>query len=473
VIVQLQRALVCAIVSLCAVVGGSREAAGQAVAPASDSVGAADTITDRGVSMLTRSRRSRLAISSGKTYNRIEGLAVHLGPVFSDTVGPLLVGIDLFGILRSADTFRWDGANVGHLARTEIRSLGPRAVGLTLSAYDIVDAVEDWQMPKGEAGLAAFLFHRDYRDHLGRHGGSGTATFYAGSRTRVELSLADERWSSGGVRQVLTLLRNNHAWRANPVVDDGHARLATVRAQVDTRNDPRLPWYGWLATAEYERGSATLDQLGPTSPVARLAAPSRTRYGRLLMDVRRYNRISPETQLNLRLVAGGWLHGDELPLQRRVSVGGPATIPGVDFRDVLGTDVGMCSDTLLPAGAPAQCERVLLLQAEYRDELPFRPGTIFGGTPIRIRSAALTLRPTLVVFADVGRGWLLPPRGGAAPAAPPRELVYSTRRIPPLETFRTDVGLGVDLGLFGVYVAKSVSEGSEAANVILRARGRF
>jgi hypothetical protein len=191
------------------------------------------------------------------------------------------------------------------------------------------------------------------------------------------------------------------------------------------------------------------------------------------MDVRRYSRISPETQLNLRLVAGGWLHGDELPLQRRFSVGGPATIPGVDFRDVLGTDVGTCSDTLLPAGAPAQCERVLLLQAEYRDDLPFRPGTIFGGTPIRIRSAALTLRPTLVLFADVGRGWLLPPRGGGAPAAPPRELVYSTRRIPPLETFRTDVGLGVDLGLFGVYVAKSVSEGGEPANVILRARGRF
>ena len=472
--VHFHRALVCTIVGLSAVVADARTVAAQTTAPMRDSIATADTTADDGaVRLLTPPRRSRLAISSGKTYNRVEGLAVHIGPVFSDTVAAALVSIDLFGTLRSADTFRWDGANVGHFARTEIRSLGPRAVGLTLSAYDMVDAVEDWQMPKGEAGIAAFLFHRDYRDHFGRHGGSASLTVHAGSRTRVDMTLADERWSSRRVRQVLTVLRNNHSWRANPAVDDGHARLATLRAHVDTRNDPRSPWYGWLASAEYERGSATLGQFGPTSPVARFAAPLRTRYGRLLIDVRRYSRISPETQLNLRLVAGGWLHGDELPLQRRFSMGGPATIPGVDFREVLGTDVGTCSDTLLPAGAPAQCERMLLFQAEYRDELPFRPGTIFGGTPIRIRSAALTLRPTLVAFADVGRGWLVPARGGAAAAAPPRGLVYSTRRIPPLETFRTDVGLGVDLGLFGVYVAKSVSERGEPANVILRARGRF
>jgi hypothetical protein len=48
----------------------------------------------------------------------------------------------------------------------------------------------------------------------------------------------------------------------------------------------------------------------------------RTTYDRVFLDVRRYNRVSAEGQLNLRVVAGGWLSGDELPLQRRFSLVG-------------------------------------------------------------------------------------------------------------------------------------------------------
>jgi hypothetical protein len=116
-------ALASVLVCLYALTSISRSAAAQDAARIPDSIGVADTIADRGIiRLLTQPRRSRLAISSGKTYNRVEGLPVYFGPVFTDTVGPLLVGIDVFGILRSADTFRWDGGNVGHLVRTELRS---------------------------------------------------------------------------------------------------------------------------------------------------------------------------------------------------------------------------------------------------------------------------------------------------------------------------------------------------------------
>jgi len=88
------------------------------------------------------------------------------------------------------------------------------------------------------------------------------------------------------------------------------------------------------------------------------------------------------------------------------------------------------------------------------------------------------LNPALVVFADAGRGWLLDPRsndvrvdGVALPS--PEDLVYSAWTIPPLRTFRTDIGVGVDLGLFGIYVAKSLSESGEPVNIFLRARRRF
>jgi hypothetical protein len=234
---------------------------------------------------------------------------------------------------------------------------------------------------------------------------------------------------------------------------------------------------------EYELGTGRIDEFGTTSWHARAATSSDPQYGRLFVDARRYFRLSPSKQLNARVVLGGWVHGDELPLQRRLSVSGVGTIPGIDFREPsLGPDVGQCSNAPAPAGDPAQCERALLAQLEYRIALPFRPGSIIGRT-VRIRSRAFTLNPTLVVFADAGRGWLLDPRPGnivldsppdaPQPTPPARDLIYSASAIPPLGTFRTDIGIGVDLGLFGIYAAKSLSESGEPVNIFLRARRRF
>jgi hypothetical protein len=425
--------------------------------------------------------RLRFAISSGKTYNRVEGLPVHLGPTISAPLRESRLSLDVHGIIRSANTFYWDGANLGHLVRADVQPMSGRGLGFTASAYDIVDAVEDWQMPRGEAGIATFLFHRDYRDHYGRHGAAAVATYYLGENTRLSASFANERWTARQVRQVLTVLRNNHEWRPNPVVDEGRARLFTLDWRTDSRNDPRTPSSGWLSRAEYEYGDVDIERFGPTSFAARFDAQTDPSYGRLLLDVRRYNRIGPSTQINLRAVAAGWLHGDELPLQRRLSVGGVATIPGFDFRKVTGQpDAATCSDDFQRPGTPAQCERVLLLQAEYREELPWRPGTIFSGTPLRVRSAALTLRPVFVAFADVGRGWLVRRRDDPGFVLlddivlfPPRDLVYSRGSIPPPNTFMADVGIGIDVGLFGVYVAKALSESGEPVNLLLRARSRF
>lgn len=454
--------------------GAQEERLPPRTAPADTVVAIPDTA---GFSIGLSRRRVRLVVGSGKTYNRVEGLAVHAGPAFTDSSSMMRLSLEAFGILRSANTFSWDSQNLGHHVAVDLRTLSGRGPALRITGYDVVAPVEDWQMPRGEAGIATFLFHRDYRDHYGRHGVSATASYILDERFQVDAGFADERWSSLAVRQVFTVLRNNHQWRANPVLDNGRARLITARGVVDTRNDPRNPATGWLARVEYERGKFEIDAFGAASPVARFDSSSRSRYGRGLADIRRYNRISPASQLNFRVVAGGWLHGGELPLQRRFSVGGAATIPGVHFRDTgISPDVLTCSAGDAPAGAPAQCERMLLLQTEYREELPIRPGTIFGGTPLRIRSASLTLRPVLVAFADVGRGWLLPARSGSTPApeaTASRDLIYSTKRIPPLSTFSADFGVGVDLGLLGVYVAKSISESGEPMNLILRAHARF
>jgi outer membrane protein assembly factor BamA len=241
-----------------------------------------------------------------------------------------------------------------------------------------------------------------------------------------------------------------------------------ARANIDTRNDHINPSTGWLILAEYERGSGRLTDAGPTSPLARPSIPSELKYGRILLDLRRYNRLSPTTWINARLVAGGWLHGDQLPLQRRFSVGGIGTIPGFDFREFQpGTvDVSQCSDGgPPPPGNPAQCERVALAQLEYRNELHYSFFDFLNARPIRLRGIGFTVEPTAVAFVDAGRGWLVGPPSGT--------LQYSSRSVPRFGTFRTDVGLGLDLGILGVYVAKAVSSPKEPANVFLRVHRRF
>jgi hypothetical protein len=427
-----------------------------------------DTAADRLGLWARTSRASGLVLSSGKAYNRVEGLPVYIGPVFHDSVGAAELNASVMGIIRSADTFHWDSQNLGHRIAAEMRVGRGRGYGLGVSSYDVMTPVEPWQLPDPDAALAAFFWHRDFRDYFNRHGGKATATFNMSTRSSLSADWSDERWSSPRERSVFTIFGNGKAWRANPVVDAGRFHLGVLRANIDTRNNEDNPSTGWLIVAEYERGSGRPTDLGPASPLARPIVTPQVTYGRGLVDVRRYNRLSPTTWVNARLVLGGWLNGDDLPLERRFSVGGVGTVPGLDFRKYEpGTvDVSQCSDGgQPPPGNPAQCERVALAQLEYRNELHSSLFDFLNARPIRLRGIGFTVQPTVVAFVDAGRGWLV--------GQPSGTLVYSSNSFPRFGTFRTDVGLGLDLGLIGIYVAKAVSSPDEPANVFLRVHRRF
>src|SRR4051794_16884189 len=414
------------------------------------------------------SRNSGLILTTGKTYNRVEGLPVYFGPAFHDSIGAADINGSMMGIIRSANTFHWDSQNLGHRVGVEARVGRGRGYGLGVSSYDVMTAVETWRVPDPDAALAAFFGHRDFRDYFNRHGAKATAIFNMSARSSLSADWSDERGSAVSGRRVFSVFGNGSAWRANPVVDAGRFHLGVVRADVDTRNDPDNPSTGWLIVAEYERGSGRITDVAPTSPLARVAVPGPVTYGRALVDLRRYNRLSPTTWLNARVVLGGWLHGDDLPLERRFSVGGLGTVPGVDFRkfDPGIVDVSQCGDgSAPPAGNPGQCERVALAQLEYRNELHSSFFDFLNARPIRLRGIGFTVRPTAVAFVDAGRGWLV--------GQPSGTLQYSSRSFPRFGTFGTDVGLGLDLGIFGVYAAKSVSSPKEPANVFLRVRRRF
>ena len=411
----------------------------------------------------TRHARNRSAIrlTSGGTYNRVEGLPVHFGPVLRQRTPWGRVNAEAFGIYRSARDFRWDPENIGHDARLEVAAGDERGVGLGGRLYDVVAPVEDWKISDGENGFSSFFLHRDFRDHYDRHGAEVFVRAFAGEDVELRFGLSDERWGDRRVRDPWTLFRDDDGWRENPFMEEGRFHLGVASLLVDTRNDESHPWAGWYLRTEVERGTGVVTR--PNTSSTRELLPGATDWVRGFLDVRRYNRLAPNTQLNARLVLGGWLGGGPLPLERRLSLGGPGTLEGYDFRkDALPTMT--CTD---PAaieaqprfGTPAECERIALVQLEYRQDLSL---ALDLGTNGRFRTRRAG---QWVLFANSGRGWTVGPRIG--------ERQYGASDFPDLSTFRTDLGAGVDFGILGLYVAKSVSDGSEKPNFLVRLRRRF
>ena len=425
------------------------------------------TTVDLG-SILYDRDRGGLKISSAKTYNRVEGLPVYIGPTYKGRIGRADLSIEALGIIRSSNKFHWDAQNLGHRLTADVRLGRRRGIAVGGSTFDEVSKIESWQLTEPDGGLAAFFLKRDYFDWFGRHGGRVYASAFDSDYASLTMGYSSERWSSRSDRDVFTLFRSGESWRANPLINDGLAHVFDVDIRFDTRNRPLRPLAGWFVNAQYEYGSGDLEFGGrPFGPDDIATDVRPVSYGRAFFDVRRYNRISPRRQLNGRLVLGGWLHGDPLPLQRRLSVGGIGTIPGFDFRESgLEPDVGQCSlESQSFPGRPALCERVVLTQLEYRHELVSELFDIFNRNGIRVRGATFRVKPTAVAFVDGGRGWRIGARDG--------DLTYPSGSFPGFGTWRTDVGLGLDLGIAGMYVAKAVSEAEEPANFFVRIRGRF
>jgi hypothetical protein len=414
---------------------------------------------------------SDLRLVSARTYNRVEGLPVFLGPTFGRELGWGRLSSDVYGVIRSADGFEWKEENVGHSVRMDLQLGRETGVRLGGRLFDLVDPVEPWQLSDPEVGLAAFFLHRDLRDYYNKHGGSLSAGWFRGSDLDVTLSYSDQRWASRRTRDPWTVFRDTEGWRPNPQVDEGVFHVANATLRFDTRNDDNNPWSGWYLTADYEYGTGKIDRYAPTSPgVREPTVLGETSYDRLFFDLRRYNRISPDRQLNFRLVAGGWLSGDDLPLQRRFSLGGPGTLPGYDFKHTGGAvDYWQCSTSPAvgsgaPAGVPAQCERFALAQVEYRGDMHFDPFGVLDEER-ELRRSGWGRGTQFVFFADAGRGWLVGPDDG--------KLVVGRWQFPSLSTFRTDVGVGIVLDDVGVYFAKALSNWSAPLNVIVRLKPRF
>jgi hypothetical protein len=420
------------------------------------------------VSWGTADSRSSLTIATGGTFNRVEGLPIVFGPLFDWKLEEnLRIRLDALGVFRSAGDLSDKRSDLGYMLRAELRSGETRPFGVGLRAYDVVAPIEDWGLRNAEVGWSAFVFARDYRDYYLNKGWAARLFAHPERQIAVTLELRRDWQASVAARDPWTLFRNSDAWRPNPPIDEGHYTTLSANTTVDTRNDVNDATSGWLvrATLAHSSSKDVAPQTGVPAAV-RGAIPTDGSYtfNRLFVDVRRYARVSPSGRVNLRLVAGGWLGGDPLPLQRRLSLGGPDPLTGYGFRrSACNRDI---ADPAFAGSLVAACDRVLTLQAEYRGHLKlnwnYTPWRDEGDQEDQDGSLLRLEGPDLVVFGDAGQAWLV----GTGPGRLPSD------RLPTLGSWLADLGLGVDWGGFGLYVSKAVTTG-ERLRFTIRLDHRF
>lgn len=429
---------------------------------------------------LDRERRRGvwLSVRAEGNYNRVEGLPVMFGPVFASE-DPNRFRAEALAIWRSDAGLRLDDEAMGYLIRIEqhFGQEGRLSVGAT--AHSLVEPIERWGLRDIEASLAAFLFHRDYRDYYEREGFSAFLRWDdPEGGIRLGLSYEDEDHLYAPVGSPWTLKRNDAPWRPQPLVGEGRLRSIATEAIIDRRNDSEDPTDGWYLATRTRfgvGGGLTLpgysapDPEPPTQVAEPLDLGHAFRSG--FLDLRRHTRMGPRSDLHLRGILAGSLDGDPLPPQMQHALGGEGSLPGyrpfsIDcgarsrpFSVFRGGDEGA---ERVPAFSSYGCDRIALFQAEYRGDLSFDidigPDDEWDDEwdwyPV------IDLTPRWAVFFDAGRGWSLADEGvdGA--------FLADTR------TFM-DVGVGLFIGDVGLYWARPLNGDDKGVNFFLRIDHRF
>lgn len=429
--------------------------------------------------------RADFVVAVGQSYNRVEGLPITFGPVVqTESRNPLR--LRAMGIFRTEAGPELGPERWGYEARLEQFLFGRGEFRVGGSVFRRIDPIEDWHLTKLENGLSTFFLHRDYRDHFEREGVSAFVTVTPrASPFEATLAFRGEKERSEPAGSPFTLFDNSEPWRPQPLAARGRLESLVLSSRVDTRSTADDPSSGWYLSAEVEQGLGSslrqpdyLAVFDPSLPGPFPVTPGAA-YGAFTagtIDVRRYNRIGPWSRLNLRVLAAGSLDGSPLPPQRQHALGGEGTLPGFAlFSRDCGARRGRIYRSADVAGATPEtvgelpqyfaaygCDRVALVQAEYRGDLSLRlrwggedddaggEGESWARTALR---NGLNAGFGWVLFADAGRGWTLDDRLAGTDTA-------------------VDVGAGVIIGRLGVYAAVPVSEGGRV-NLFIRLSPRI
>jgi hypothetical protein len=387
-----------------------------------------------------------VSIETGRTYNRVEGLPIVFGPSVVRTGLPdMEARLDLRGIGWTAPDRTDRRSDFGYSGRVEF--LFGKSRRLTVGAHVArqIVPIDEQPLSRTEAGWSAFLLQRDYRDFYQAQGVTGYALYEVGGGLRAGVFVGHDAQRSVPANDPISIFRNE-SWRPNPLVDDGHYTTWRVGLDFDTRNDQESPTSGWLASGFFERSwsdNAALVSL--PSDVRTPVAPGRYAFSRIRLDARGYARLDPAVAASVRVLAAGWIGGDPLPIQRRMSLGGPDILPGYGFRDF------NCTPTaLVDPSRPGLCDRMIAVQAEVRSRLRVGLPIATSDPYLSAAQRLLNIRePDIVIFGDAGKAWITGDGPGRVP----------NNRIPVLREWAYDLGVGFDAGGLGVYLSQPLNGG--------------
>ncbi|MGH7475786.1 MAG: hypothetical protein ACRELD_05830 [Longimicrobiales bacterium] len=425
--------------------------------------------------------RASFGFRLGAPYNRVEGLPIGFGPELSfGWSNPFR--LTAHAIWRT-ESSSFEPQQMGYdvLAEQRIGRTGLRFGG---GAYSIIESIEDAGVRNLEASLSSVLFHLDQRDYFER---AGWRAFVGWDQGPVDLTLTyrDDEHLARAAGDPWTLFDNDAPWRAQPLVAEGDVRSVTGTVRFgDSREYSR--WGGLAVVVSGTHGLGGSLALPARSPefadVVHTPFVYAERFTAGEADVRFTTGAGWNSQLAVRAYLAGTPGDDALPPQFQHALGGIGSLPGYSIfeADCAARTGGRVHRA--GGGSPALfypvygCDRVALLQAEYRGRIDF--GFDFDGWDwdddedewSRARARAqdwhedwhgwdLDFEPQWVVFFDAGQGW----SNGAVPGASRRDtgVLY-------------DAGLGLMFGDVGVYWAVPFgSDSAEGSNVFIRLGHRF
>ena len=405
--------------------------------------------------------RTTLHASTGGTYDRVEGFPLDGGVGFDWRASHRdRVKLDLTGILRTSTDRTDSRSDFGYRTKLEWRRYGELGYGFGARAWSVIDVIPDQTLSRAESGWSSILVQRDQYDYFDSQGFGFYGFLVPAQQLRFDLGWSNDKQSTVPAADPWSLFVNDGRWRPNPLIDDGTYSLTTAAVTLDTRDSDRQPASGWYAKAGAEFGSS--DDVAPVDLPPGVRKPIPTdgsyNYSLLTVDLRRYFRLSPDDRLSGRAFFSGWVGGGALPMQRRLSLGGPSILPGDAFRQV------NCTPPGIPNYSEASlCDRTMFYQVEFRHRLNLGwHYTLSKGSETTASRVIGIQTADLVLLSDIGSAWL----SGTGPGHVPNN------RLPSADFWSADIGVGVDFGFLGAYLAKSVTDDGPL-RLSLRLQRRF
>jgi hypothetical protein len=413
--------------------------------------------------------RTTFTVRAGTNYNRVEGLPVMFGPLF-ETAEPHSLKVEALGVWRSESGLTLGEEEFGYQLLVEQRFGSEQVLSVGGTLHSTVAPISPIGLSDVESSLATFFLRKDYRDYF-EH--TGWSAFVTASPPQLPLHLRleylDEKHRFAAVQAPWTLRRNDSSWRPQPLVAEGDLRALAAEVSLDTRNDVRDPTDGWWVRARVVQGvdgALAMPQhsaLAIGDPWVFEPESVDATFNTGSLDLRRYARVGPESDVALRVLLAGSLDGGAIPPQYQYALGGLPSLPGYPL---FSQDCGARSRLVTiefeeadatytqPAFPRYGCDRAALLQLEYRRRLELDLDIGPWEDDRLSWYPQMDLSPSWGFFFDIGQGW-----SSAAP-----ELDTS---------MISDLGLAVFLGNLGLYTAYPLRGDDRELNFFVRFQRRF